>query len=160
MNTSPRPYPLMSLKSRALRFLSHREYSRAELAQKLKPFETSEGEMVSVLDELQAKDFLNEERHARSLVNRRSEKLGLGRLKLEMRAKGVPDDLAIEALKSVEGTEVERAQALWQKKFGHLEVDPKAQARQSRFLIARGFSMDTVRAVFKRAAQDAHAENT
>ena len=107
MNTSPLPYPLMSLKSRALRFLSHREYSRAELAQKLKPFETSEGEMVSVLDELQAKDFLNEERHARSLVNRRSEKLGLGRLKLEMRAKGVPDDLAIEALKSVEGTEGE-----------------------------------------------------
>jgi regulatory protein len=84
----------------------------------------------------------------------------MGRLKLEMRAKGVPDDLAIEALKSVEGTEVERAQALWQKKFGLLEVDPKAQARQSRFLIARGFSMDTVRAVFKRAAQDAQAENT
>lgn len=153
MNTSPHPYPLMSLKSRALRFLSHREYSRAELAQKLKPFESSEGEIERLLNELQAKDFLNEKRHAQSLVNRRSEKLGLGRLKLEMRSKGVPDELALEALESVKATEVDRAHALWQKKFGLLGLDPKAQAKQTRFLISRGFSMDTVRIVFKRAAQ-------
>jgi regulatory protein len=148
----PYPYPLMSLKSRALRYLSHREYSRAELEKKLKPFETSEGEILNVLDELQAKDFLNEKRHAQSLVNRRSEKLGLGRLKLEMRSKGVPEELVIESLQSILETEVQRAHALWLKKFGLLHPDPKEQARQSRFLISRGFSMDTVRAVFKQAA--------
>ena len=155
MNTSTHPYPLMSLKSRALRFLSHREYSRAELAQKLKPFETEEGEIARLLDELQAKDFVNEARHAQSLVNRRSEKLGVGRLKMEMRAKGVPEEFALQALKAVEATELERAQGLWQKKFGVLGEDAKAQARQSRFLISRGFGMDTVRAVFKGAAQAA-----
>ena len=154
MKTSTPPYPLMSLKSRALRFLSHREHSRAELAQKLKPFEADEGELERLLDELQAKDFLNEQRNAHALVNRRSEKLGLGRLKMELRAKGVPDEFAQEALKTLEATEFERAHALWQKKFGSPALDAKAQARQSRFLISRGFNMDTVRAVFKQAAKD------
>lgn len=154
MKTSTHPYPLMSLKSRALRFLSHREHSRAELAQKLKPFEADEGELERLLDELQAKDFLNEQRNGHALVNRRSEKLGLGRLKMELRAKGVPDEFAQEALKTLEATEFERAHALWQKKFGSPALDAKAQARQSRFLINRGFNMDTVRAVFKQAAKD------
>ncbi|HOZ67624.1 MAG TPA: recombination regulator RecX, partial [Burkholderiaceae bacterium] len=50
----------VSLKGRALRLLSGREYSRAELVKKLKPFEASPGELDKALDELQAKDFINE----------------------------------------------------------------------------------------------------
>ena len=73
---------------------------------------------------------------------------------MELRAKGVPDEFAQEALKTLEATEFERAHALWQKKFGSPALDAKAQARQSRFLISRGFNMDTVRAVFKQAAKD------
>ncbi|MEN9669921.1 MAG: hypothetical protein RL018_198, partial [Pseudomonadota bacterium] len=52
--------PAISLKGRALRLLSGREYSRAELVKKLAPFETTEGELAKALDELQAKEFINE----------------------------------------------------------------------------------------------------
>ena len=41
----------ISLKGRALRLLSGREYSRAELVKKLSPFETTEGELAKALDE-------------------------------------------------------------------------------------------------------------
>ena len=50
----------ISLKGRALRLLSGREYSRAELVKKLSQFETAPGELDKALDELQAKDFINE----------------------------------------------------------------------------------------------------
>ena len=52
----------LSLKGRALRLLSGREHSRAELERKLAPHETEPGQLRRVLDELQAKDFINEQR--------------------------------------------------------------------------------------------------
>ena len=52
----------LSLKGRALRLLSQREHARAELVRKLSPHETTEGELAQVLDELQAKGFINETR--------------------------------------------------------------------------------------------------
>jgi regulatory protein len=61
-----------SLKGRALRLLSQREHSRQELERKLRPFEEVPGELAQALDELQAKDFINEQRVIESVVNRRA----------------------------------------------------------------------------------------
>ena len=49
-----------SLKGRALRLLSGREHSRAELERKLQPFEEEPGSLAAALDELQSKGFINE----------------------------------------------------------------------------------------------------
>ena len=49
------PRPPVSLKGRALRYLSAREHSRAELVRKLVRHEEVPGELESVLDDLQAK---------------------------------------------------------------------------------------------------------
>ena len=51
----PFPRPTLSLKGRALRLLSGREHSRAELEKKLAPHEEEPGQLARVLDELQAK---------------------------------------------------------------------------------------------------------
>ena len=75
--------PPLSLKGRALRLLSSREHSRLELTQKLKPFEGEPGQLVRVLDELQAKGFIDEvimphstrKRVARAFASLRSKKL-------------------------------------------------------------------------------------
>ena len=45
----------LSLKGRALRLLSQREHSRAELVRKLSPHEEVPGELAQALDDLQAK---------------------------------------------------------------------------------------------------------
>ncbi|MGA8054687.1 MAG: RecX family transcriptional regulator, partial [Burkholderiales bacterium] len=44
-------------------------------------------------------------------------------------------------------SEVERARAAWRKRFGVPPEDALERAKQMRFLRARGFSFDAIRAV-------------
>ena len=66
----------LSLKGRALRYLSAREHSRAELERKLASHEEEPGQLARVLDELLAKGFISEQRVAESVVNRRAPRMG------------------------------------------------------------------------------------
>lgn len=136
-----------SLKGRALRLLSGREHSRAELMQKLQRFEEEPGSLAQALDELQAKGFINEQRVIESVLYRRAPKLGAARLQQELQAKGLDPQAINAALASLRLSERERAGAVWQKKFGTAAVDGADAARQMRFLAARGFSAEAIRRV-------------
>ena len=140
-----------SLKGRALRLLSAREHSRAELLAKLREHEQAPGELAAVLDELQAKGLLNEARVVQSVVHRRAARLGTQRVRAELQAKGLPASLIDEAVGELQQTEEARARAVWQRKFGTVAVDPREQARQMRFLAGRGFSAAVVRRVVRGA---------
>ena len=143
-----------SLKGRALRLLSGREHSRAELQRKLKSFEEEPGELATVLDELQAKDFISEQRVIESVIHRRSAKLGTARIRQELQSKGLDKEAVIDAVASLQSTELERARELWRKKFGEPATDPKERGKQMRFLAARGFGGDTVRRVLAGSHDD------
>jgi regulatory protein len=136
-----------SLKGRALRLLSGREHSRAELERKLKPFEEEPGTLASALDELQAKGFISEQRVVASVIHRRAAKLGVTRIRQELTAKGLSQALVREAVANLQATELERAQEIWRKKFGTAALDANGRAKQLRFLTARGFGADVVHRV-------------
>ncbi|MFN3375118.1 MAG: recombination regulator RecX [Burkholderiaceae bacterium] len=137
----PRPSaPSLSLKGRALRLLSQREHSRAELARKLQPHLQDGDDLDAVLRELQDKGFLSDERAVASLVYRRAPGRGAARIRQELQAKGVDAALVDEAVSALQATEAERAQAAWQRRFGGPPRDAAERARQLRFLIARGFA--------------------
>jgi regulatory protein len=138
-----------SLKGRALRLLSQREHSRTELARKLAQHEEVPGELAKALDELQARDFINDGRAVDSLVNRRSGKLGSARIKQELALKGLSGEAVAEALESLKDTEFSRAQEVWRKKFGTPPQDPHERTKHMRFLITRGFNAEVVRRVVK-----------
>ena len=137
----------LSLKGRALALLARREHSRAELQGKLAAHEQSPGQLQAILDELQAKGFINEERVIESVIHRRASKLGAARIRQELQAKGLPPEAMAQALAQLKGTELERAREVWQRKFGHTATEPKEHARQARFLISRGFSAEVVRKI-------------
>ncbi len=137
----------LSLKGRALRLLSAREYSRAELVKKLTPFETSPGELAKALDELQAKDFINEQRVVDSVLHRRSAKLGAARIKQELQSKGLDAGAVLEAVDVLKSTEVERAREVWRKKFGNAPENASERGKQMRFLMSRGFGSEAIRKV-------------
>ena len=154
----------ISLKGRALRLLSGREYSRAELVKKLSPFETAPGELAKALDELQAKDFINEQRVVDSVLHRRSAKLGTARIKQELQSKGLDAGAVLDAVDLLKSTETERAREVWQKKFGKssayddseapsIAITPADRAKQIRFLMSRGFSAEAVRRVVSGARE-------
>ena len=143
-----------SLKGRALRLLSQREHSRTELERKLAQHEEVPGELAKALDELQARDFINDGRAVDSLVNRRASKLGTARVKQELAAKGLSGEAVAEAMASLKETEFSRAQEVWRKKFGAPAQDPQAKLKQMRFLITRGFNAEVVRRVLQGATPD------
>ncbi len=148
------PVTQPSLKGRALRLLSGREHSRAELERRLKSFEEEPGELAKVLDELQAKDFISEQRVIESVIHRRQAKLGTARIRQELQSKGLDKEAVIDAVASLQSTELARARELWRKKFGEPATDPKERGKQMRFLAARGFSGDTVRRVLAGSQDD------
>ncbi|MBH2042599.1 MAG: recombination regulator RecX [Comamonadaceae bacterium] len=139
----------LSLKGRALRLLAQREHSRAELATKLARHVQEGDDLNAVLDGLQAKDFINAERVAESLVHRRAARLGTQRLVQELRNKGLDDELVRATAERLRATELERAQTVWRQRFGSVATDAQERARQMRFLAARGFSGDVVRRVVR-----------
>ncbi|MFZ1500011.1 MAG: recombination regulator RecX, partial [Giesbergeria sp.] len=61
--------PQLSLKGRALRLLSQREHSRAELERKLARHLQEGEDLAAVLDDLQAKGFICEERVLASVLH-------------------------------------------------------------------------------------------
>jgi regulatory protein len=134
-----------SLKGRALRLLSQREHSRTELERKLAPHEEVPGELAKALDELQARDFINDGRAVDSVVNRRSGKLGSARIKQELAAKGLSGEAVAEAMANLKDSELSRAKEVWRKKFGSAPQDPQEKAKQMRFLLSRGFPSEVVR---------------
>ena len=144
----------ISLKGRALRLLSGREHSRRELERRLAPFEEVPGELAPILDELEGKGFISEQRVIESVVNRRSAKLGAARIRQELQGKGVGKEQVMAAVVSLQGTELARAQALWQKKFGEVASGPAERAKQTRFLASRGFSGDTIRRVLAGSSDE------
>ena len=143
-----------SLKGRALRLLSGREHSRAELERKLQQFEEEPGSLALALDELQAKGFISEQRVVESVLNRRAAKLGASRIKQELQAKGLDSQAVSDAVADLRNTELARARAVWQKKFDHPPADATERAKQMRFLASRGFGGDTIHRVVSGGDDD------
>jgi regulatory protein len=143
-----------SLKGRALRLLSGREHSRAELERKLQRFEEEPGSLELALNDLETKGFISAQRVVESIVNRRSGKLGTQRIKQELQAKGLDPQAVAQAVAELHATEQARAQMVWDKKFGSPPRDVSEAARQIRFLAARGFGGEVIRRVVKGCADD------
>ncbi len=151
----------LSLKGRALKYLAAREHSRAELERKLAPHaqDTPEAsaaqQIAAALDALQTKGLLSEARVAEQVLASKSPKFGSRVIAQTLRNKGLSASLVGQTVAQARGSERERAQAVWQKKFGsappiHTLPAPdraKARAQQMRFLAARGFDADVVRQV-------------
>lgn len=137
----------LSLKGRALKLLAAREHSRRELERKLAAHEQEPGQLKTALDELQQRGFLDEQRVVDSLLHRRAARLGAGRVRQELQAKGIDAERVAVAVASLNASEFERAREVWRRKFGALPQDATQRAKQARFLAARGFSTEVVRRV-------------
>ena len=144
----------MSLKGRALRLLTGREYSRAELERKLASHEEEPGQLAKVLDDLQAKDFISEPRVIESVINRRASRFGAARIRHELQGKGLPSEAVAAAVQSLKATEVDRAREVWRKKFGTPAANASERGKQARFLAARGFGSEAISRVVSGADED------
>ena len=145
----------LSLKGRALRLQSGREHSRAELERKLAAHEAEPGELRRILDELQAKGFIDERRVLDSVLHRRVARLGAARIRQELQGKGLDPQMVDRAVEDLRSTELQRAREVWRKKFGQLPADARERGKQARFLAARGFAGEVIGRVLCGGGEDA-----
>jgi regulatory protein len=144
--------PEISLRTRALQYLARREYSRAELAAKLRPYAQVEDDFEQLqpvdlellLDGLVESGYLSDERAATQLLHARRPRFGTQRITHEMHQKGLSEELIADALPALKDSELETARDVWQRKFGSFPQDAKEKAKQMRFLQSRGFGFDVI----------------
>lgn len=139
------------LRVAALKLLTRRDHSRAELRTKLASAAESEDELNAVLDTLQSQHLLSDQRFARQRVVAKARRFGDARLKQDLRQCGVADDDIVAALPEG-GDEAERCHAVWARKFGSLPQTQAERGKQMRFLQYRGFSSEAIRQTMRRGA--------
>lgn len=139
----------VSLKARALRYLSAREHSRQELKQKLARYAQEGDDIDALLDTLEAAKFLSEARFSESLVNRRAARFGNSRILSELKSHNIAPDSLVEIKARLALDEVARAREVWLRKFGAVASDANGRAKQMRFLLQRGFSHRAIQAAMR-----------
>jgi regulatory protein len=159
--------PPLSLKGRALQWLSQREHSRIELRRKLMraarlrdeaaAAEVNASDRATEVDALL--DWLTENRHlsqtrfVESRVHARAARFGQRRIAQELSQHGATLDA--DTAERLRASEFERARALWARRFGAEPAsDAALRARQMRFLAGRGFASDVIRRVVKGGDED------
>jgi regulatory protein len=143
----------MSLKARALKYLSAREHSRLELSRKLSRYAQDGDDIQALLDWLEASKFLSESRFSESLIHRRVARFGNSRILSELQSHRIDADALSDIKANLEQDEAARSLEVWRKKYGTPPADSAERAKQMRFLQQRGFSLSAIRAAIKSAGE-------
>ena len=163
--------PALSLEARALQLLAQREHSALEMRRKLvdhalklaadawatapsrrvrAPGADVQAEIDALLARLQEDGRLSDARFAESRLRVRASRWGNLRLRDELARHGLSP--SAEESEALAASELERARAVWARKFDALPADAAQRARQARFLAGRGFSSEAIRRVLRDAA--------
>ena len=144
----------LSLKARALRFLSAREHSRLELARKLARYAEEGDDVDALLDFLEQNNWLSQQRFSESLIHRRAARYGNSRIVAELQSHGIGGEALDELKAGLSEDETARCCEVWQRKFGTVAADLQERNKQMRFLLQRGFSQRAIRTALRGAPDD------
>ena len=146
-----------SLRQRALEYLGKREYSYAELGQKLKAYLAEDEDfeqIMAILEDFKTRGWLSDARFTEQIVHARSHKFGASKIANELREKGISTDLIVSAIEQVKENELDNAKEVWRKKFKKSPDSRDEWARQARFLQSRGFGFDVIKKVLNSKLED------
>lgn len=134
--------------------MGKREYSYAELGQKLKAFAEESDDIPALLEDLKKRGWLSDERFAEQIVHARKSKFGSARVAHELREKGVSDDLIANAVADVKENELANAIVIWRKKYNSPPKSREEWAKQARFLQSRGFGFEIIKNVLNTTTEN------
>ncbi|MGQ0524203.1 MAG: recombination regulator RecX [Betaproteobacteria bacterium] len=161
MSQSPKPKrspsrekPSVSLRAQALRLLARREHTRLELQRKLAAHTEDASELDNLLDEFTARGWLAEARVAEQVIHTRRGRFGSRRIRQELLAKGVAEEIVASVLPQLKDSELEAARSVWRRKFKAPPSSSTERARQVRFMLGRGFAMETILEVIRSSGTD------
>jgi regulatory protein len=135
----------LQLKKRALYYLGKRDYSRVELGRKILTYseslEVSKADLESVLNELEEKDWLSDDRFSEQFVLSKKRKFGARKIAHELKLRGVDELIISRALRVIKDDEFLLAKKIWEKKFNQIPITIDEKAKQIRFMQSRGIEV-------------------
>jgi regulatory protein len=155
---SPEPIEDPSVaRVKAVAMLARREHSTAELTRKLTQKGIEKAVAESVVDVLNSRGMVSDERFAASFVRYRANRgYGPSRVRLELAERGIDVASIAQHLAQPEVDWNDIAATVRQRKFGSALPGSFAdRAKQTRFLQYRGFTSDQIRYALQSSDDDA-----
>ena len=100
-----------------------------------------------MLDELQTRGWLSEQRLADELLHAAAGRFGARKVMQQLAHKGVSHEVLAQARTRARASELDSARTVWLKRFGKAPVSVRERARQARFLAQRGFDPEVIRQI-------------
>jgi len=138
---------LLDIEQAAMRLLAQNEHTVRQLKTKLRKKDFDVKAIEVVLEDLQQRNLLSDERFAEQYLQMRSRKgFGPVRIEQEMYEKGVSDSLIAISMDNADINWQELMQQTLQKKYGSgVSLNYEERARRARFLEYRGFPASLIR---------------
>ncbi|WP_040261101.1 recombination regulator RecX [Pseudomonas massiliensis] len=136
----------VAVRRAAMDLLARREHGRVELERKLRQKGAPAELIAGALDRLAEEGLLSEARYLESFISYRARSgHGPARIREELTQRGLQRSDVEQALRESALDWPALLRDLWERKFdGRAPSDAKERARQTRYLLYRGYSMDMV----------------
>ena len=122
--------------------MGKRDYSRMELRKKILSYseslEISKTDLELILDELEKKDWLSDDRFSEQFVSTKKRKFGTKKITHELKMRGVDESIITRVIKEIKNDEFFLAKQIWERKFNQIPVTIDEKAKQIRFMQSRG----------------------
>lgn len=147
---------LRKARERTLYLIDYREHSYMELLEKLQK-NYDDDICFEVLDDLAAKDIINDRRYAAHLAEKYFDikKYGEYKVKFELNKRGIPKEIIDDILEEYEDGAYDRLTELVQKKYANLLTDDYKTIQKLKSSLARfGYSYDNINDVINDLLYD------
>ncbi len=101
-------------------------------------------EIKSILNDLEQKDWLSDQRFTEQFVFSKKRKFGMRRIARELNLHGVDELIINKAINAIKEEEFLLAKQIWKKKYNQLPNTIEEKAKQIRFMQNRGFEIGTI----------------
>lgn len=132
--------------SKVLALQARREHSQLELKQKLLKLKGHLiNDILSVIEQLRQEGLQSDGRFTEAYVRTRVRRgFGPQRIEIELRERGIEDDMIDAHLDEQDSTWQKHISAVWQKKYKTMPEDFDARLKQMNFLHYRGFTTEQI----------------
>jgi regulatory protein len=103
--------------------------------------EISKADLELVLDELEEKDWLSDDRFSEQFVLSKKRKFGARKIAHELKLRGVNESIISRVLRDIKDDEFLLAKKIWEKKFNQIPITIDEKAKQIRFMQSRGIEV-------------------
>ena len=100
--------------------------------------EISKADLGLVLDELEEKDWLSDDRFSEQFVLSKKRKFGARKIAYELKLRGVNECIISRVLRGIKDDEFLLAKQIWEKKFNQIPITIDEKSKQIRFMQSRG----------------------